>query len=442
MLPAVSSAAESAGAMPMVTSRRAQRQRWLCVALFVIGLVINYFDRVTLSIGNPEIRHDLGLSVAETGILLSAFSWAYALAQLPAGALVDKVGPRRLLAAAIFLWSLAQALAGFVTALAPFVAVRMALGLFEAPTAPTQARMVANWFERNRRGLPMGIANTGSSLGSVISPPILTWVMIGWGWRTMFVVMGVVGVIFAALWFLLYRDPAEAGIPEAEQTILRADAPAGGHGVTFGDWARLFRFRTTWGMVLGNFGAIYVIWLFIAWMPGYLEMEHHVSLLRTGFYASIPQIFGVIGAFSGGVLCDRLARRGVSLVNSRRLPLIGGLVGTAVFILPLAVTHDTALAIACISAAVFCSNVTSTAAWTLVTAVAPAGYVASIGSMQNAGGYIGASIAPIVTGFIVQGTGGFEGAFAVGSAVAVVSACCYALLVRHPISTSDLERLA
>jgi nitrate/nitrite transporter NarK len=281
----------------------------------------------------------------------------------------------------------------------------------------------------------MGIANSGSSLGSVLSPPILTWVMLAWGWRTMFIVMGVVGIIFSAVWFLLYRDPVDAGLSAPE---LAAARPAGGSTVTFAQWSRLFRFRTTWGMILGNFGSIYCIWLFIAWMPGYLEMEQHISMLRTGFYASIPQLFGVIGSLMGGIICDRLAQTGISLVNSRRFTLIGGLIGTALFILPVAMTHDTTIAITCISAAVFCANITSTSAWTLVTAVAPESYVASIGSMQNAGGYIGASVAPIVTGFLVEGTGGFHAAFAVGSGIALVSACCYAFLVRTPIAERDL----
>ncbi len=414
-------------------SRRTKVARWLPIGLFVLGLVINYFDRVTLSIGNPEIRRDLGLNVVQMGILLSAFSWAYAISQLPAGLLVDKIGPRRLLASAILCWSVAQALAGFVTSFAPFIATRMALGVFEAPTAPTQARMVANWFERARRGLPMGIANTGSSLGSVLGPPVLTWMMLGWGWRVMFATMGVCGVIFACLWFLLYRDPDEAGIPAADKAVIREGAAGPVRAVTLREWSYLFSFRITWGMIIGNFGAIYVVWLFIAWLPGYLEMEQHVSLLRTGFYAAIPQIFGVIGSLFGGFICDRCAKWGLSLINSRRIPLICGLLGTALFVLPIAFTHTTWISIAWISAAVFCSNLTSTSAWTLVTAVAPENYVASIGSMQNFGGYLGAAVAPIVTGLIVQLGGSFGPAFMVGSAMAAISALCYIVLVRQAI---------
>jgi sugar phosphate permease len=415
-------------------ARRTTTAQWLPIGLFVVGLVINYFDRVTLSIGNPEIRRDLGLNVAEMGILLSAFSWAYALSQLPAGLLVDKIGPRRLLAVAISLWSLAQALAGFVTSFAPFIAARMALGVCEAPTAPTQARMVANWFPKAQRGLPMGIANIGSSLGSVLSPPILTWLMITWGWRTMFVIMGGCGLVFAAVWYLLYRDPEESDLSEAAKAEIRADNIEPVAPVTIRQWSFLFRHQVTWGMILGNFGAVYVVWLFIAWLPGYFEMEHHVSLLRTGFYAAIPQIFGVLGSLSGGVICDRLAARGMRLIDSRRIPLICGLVGTALFVLPVAFTHSPVMAIIWICAAVFCSNLTSTAAWTLVTAVAPEGYVASIGSMQNCGGYLGASMAPLVTGFIVQETGGFAPAFIVGSVIAALAALCYIFLVREPIA--------
>ena len=414
-------------------------RQWLPVGLFVLGLVINYFDRITLSIGNTQIRSELGLSIGQMGILLSAFSWAYAASQLPAGVLVDKVGPRRLLAAAVFCWSTAQLTAGFVFSLAPFIASRMALGVFEAPTAPTQARMIANWFDRAHRGLPMGVANVGSSLGAVLSPPILTWIMLVWGWRTMFIVMGVVGMAFSLLWFLLYRDPEDAPLSDADRARTGIDVATHRDPVRMAEWARLFRSRVTWGLVLGNFGAIYVTWLFIAWLPGYLVMQQHVSLMRTGFYAAIPQFFGVLGALTGGWVCDRCAAWGMGLVNSRRVPLICGLIGSAVFTLPVALTHDTGLALTCIALAVFCSNVTSSAAWTLVTAVAPERYMASVGSMQNCGGYFGAAVAPIVTGYIVEGTGGFAPAFVVGSAMATFAALCYALLVTRPVLQTDLQ---
>jgi sugar phosphate permease len=288
----------------------------------------------------------------------------------------------------------------------------------------------------------MGIANTGSSLGSVISPPILTWMMLTWGWRVMFTAMGVVGMVFACVWFVCYRDPERVGIPTEELAAIRAGDTGHGKAVTLQRWSCLFRFRTTWGMILGNSGSSYLIWLFLAWMPGYLEIERHVSLLRTGFYTSIPQIFGVLGAVLGGIACDRLARGGFGLVNSRKIPLICGLIGTASFTMAVAFADATWVAVACISGAVFCSNITSTSAWTLVTAAAPENYVASIGSLQNFGGFIGASLAPIVTGFIVQATGTFAAAFVVGSVIAALAALCYTFVVRRPIGESELEQLA
>jgi sugar phosphate permease len=419
-------------------SRRTQILRWMPIGLFVFGMVKNFFDRLSLSIGNPEIRRDLGLNIAEMGILLSAFSWTYAFAQLPAGLLADKVNPRFFLAGALFLWSLVQAGAGLVSSLGAFIVARMGLGLFEAPAAPISARIVSNWFERKKRGLPMGFANSGSSIGPILGPPILTWIMLGWGWRAMFVSMGVAGMVFAFVWFLLYRDPDRAGIPQEEQAALHGDDAERRKAVTLRQWARLFRLRVTWGMILGNFGQIYVIWLFLTWMPGYLEIERHVSILHAGFYTSIPPIFGMCGSMFGGFMCDHLAARGFRLLNSRKTPLICGLVGAAVFTLPVAFTDTTWIAIAWISAAVFCGGITSASVWVLVTAVAPEDYVGSLGSMQNFGGYLGASMAPIVTGFIVQATGSFAMAFVVGSLVAALAAVCYLLVVTHRIAEADL----
>ncbi len=148
----------------------------------------------------------------------------------------------------------------------------------------------------------------------------------------------------------------------------------------------------------------------------------------------------MIGSLFGGFICDRCASWEFSLINSRRIPLILGLFGTALFVLPVAFTHTTWIALASISAAVFCSNLTSTSAWTLVTAVAPENYVASIGSMQNFGGYLGAAVAPIVTGLIVQSGGSFAPAFIVGSAISALAALCYIVLVRQPIAQGDVDR--
>lgn len=227
-----------------------RRQRSALIMLVIAG-TLNYLDRSTLSIANPLIRQELGLSIADMGLLLSAFLWAYAFAQLPGGALVDRVGPHRLLAAGLGLWSIAQAAAGFVTSFAQFSIARVFLGLGEAPMFSSAVRVVRDWYNVRDRGLPTGTWNCTSSLGPAIAPPILTALMIGLGWRWMFGIMGVMGIGVAALWFVLYRDPAEEHFTDAERHYLTdGEEPRTYAPVRLAEWLGLFRFRTTWGLSL------------------------------------------------------------------------------------------------------------------------------------------------------------------------------------------------
>src|ERR1700742_749385 len=179
------------------------------LAMLVVAGVINYVDRATLAVANLMIRDDLHLSIADMGYLLSAFLWAYAFAQLPTGAMVDRLGPRLLLACGLSLRSLAQVLGGFVQSFGQFFGARILLGVGEAPQFPTGARVVRDWFNPRDRGLATGIFNCASSLGTAIAVPLLTWLMLSFGWRTMFMIMGVAGLAMAAVWYLVYRNPTE-----------------------------------------------------------------------------------------------------------------------------------------------------------------------------------------------------------------------------------------
>jgi MFS family permease len=176
---------------------RVRRMQITALTLLVTSGAANYVDRATLAIGNPLIRADLHLSVADMGLLLSAFLWAYAFAQLPAGGLVDRFGPRRLLGAGILLWSIAQGLTGLCANFGHFVFGRAILGLGEAPQFPTGARVVRDWFNVRSRGLATGVFNCSSTLGTAIAAPLLTVIMLAVGWRWMFGIMGLAGVIVA-----------------------------------------------------------------------------------------------------------------------------------------------------------------------------------------------------------------------------------------------------
>ncbi len=423
---------------PPASIRRRQRS---ALILLVLAGTLNYLDRSTLSIANPLIRNELGLSIGDMGLLLSAFLWAYAFAQLPGGALVDRIGPHRLLSAGLGLWSVAQAAAGFVTSFWQFSIARVALGLGEAPMFSSAVRVVRDWYNVRDRGLPTGTWNCASSLGPAIAPPVLTGLMIALGWRWMFVSMGLVGLAVAAAWYLLYRDPDEADFNADERQYL-ADGEAADSGtpVRLAEWLGLFRFRTTWGLGMGFFGVVYMNWLYLTWLPGYLEIERHMSIMKTGVVAAIPFGFGVVGSIGGGWIADWLMRRGFSPISSRKIPVIAGVLGMVAFTVVAAEVADNFAAVTAVSAAVMFGAAASGMSWAMASVAAPANCTASLGAIQNFGGYLGGALAPTVTGFIVQSTGSFTPAFLASTAIGLVSAAAYLLVVRgEPISAEELQ---
>jgi sugar phosphate permease len=420
-------------APPPPAPPRVRRAQILALSLIVLSGIVNYMDRGTLSVANSTIREELGLSLGQMGLLLSAFSWSYAFAQLPAGPLADRFGPRRMLAAGLVVWSLAQAAGGFVTGYAQFITSRIVLGVGEAPQFPTAARVVANWFPVAARGKPTGIFNAASPLGTALAPLLLTLMIVYLDWRSMFIIMGVVGLVVAGLWYALYRDPLDLTLTATEHAYLDAGTiPTAPRKLSFAQWKSLFRYPTTWGMIIGFFGSVYLNWVYLTWLPGYLTQARHMSMVRTGFSASVPFFCGFIGCLVAGWLSDRVSRINPSLVVSRKIPVVIAMIGMAAFTVPAALVEDNTLALACISVVVFLANAASVFSWTLVSAVAPPNRVASLGSLQNFGGFLGGALAPILTGYIAEATS-FVPALLTGAAFAFISALSYLFLVRSPI---------
>ena len=250
--------------------------------------------------------------------------------------------------------------------------------------------------------------------------------------------MGVLGVLVAALWYLSYRDRVQVALDAAERAHLDAGLPPqdAGQRLTFADWLGLFRRRLTWGVVIGYVGIIYMLSLFLTWLPAYLERVHHLSLSQAGWVASLPFLAGACGVIGGGLLVDRLTRSGRSLAFSRKLPICGGLAAAGLFALCSAGVTGIGSVILRFSLALFSLNVAVAGTWSLVSVAVPSHQVASLASIQNFGGYFGGAFAPVITGMIVQQTGSFGLALGIAAAVAVAGALSYGLLVRLPDTPS------
>ncbi|MFK0270427.1 MFS transporter [Pseudomonas asiatica] len=420
-------------------------QRITVVFLLLIGIV-NYLDRSALSIANTSIQKDMMISPSQMGILLSAFSIAYAFAQLPMGMIIDRLGSKIALGASLLGWSVAQAAFGMVNSFAGFMGLRVLLGIGEAPMFPSAAKALSEWFDANERGTPTGVVWSSTCLGPCLAPPLLTLFMVNFGWRGMFIITGVIGVVLALCWLTFYKSKARylaelaaegKPLPSGQQApAATAQAPKASY---FAGWLDLFKHRSTWGAVLGFMGVIYMLWLHLTWLPGYFEREHGLDLYKTAWVVSLAYGFGAAGTIVAGRFCDLLVKRGMSVLASRKFSVITGLVLAALFTLPLSFVTGLTGCIILLCLALFSINMASATAWMIVNTIVDSQRVASFGSIQNFGGYIAGSVAPIVTGFSIQYSGSFTTAFMISAVVALCSAVAYFLLLQAPIGSAKVK---
>lgn len=420
-------------------------QRITVVFLLLIGIV-NYLDRSALSIANTSIQKDMMISPSQMGILLSAFSIAYAFAQLPMGMIIDRLGSKIALGASLLGWSVAQAAFGMVNSFAGFMGLRVLLGIGEAPMFPSAAKALSEWFDANERGTPTGVVWSSTCLGPCLAPPLLTLFMVNFGWRGMFIITGVIGVVLALCWLTFYKSKARylaelaaegKPLPSGQQApAATAQAPKASY---FAGWLDLFKHRSTWGAVLGFMGVIYMLWLHLTWLPGYFEREHGLDLYKTAWVVSLAYGFGAAGTIVAGRFCDLLVKRGMSVLASRKFSVITGLVLAALFTLPLSFVTGLTGCVILLCLALFSINMASATAWMIVNTIVDSQRVASFGSIQNFGGYIAGSVAPIVTGFSIQYSGSFTTAFMISAVVALCSAVAYFLLLQAPIGSAKVK---
>jgi MFS family permease len=396
--------------------------------LFMIG-VVNYLDRSALSIANTSIQKDLAITPVQMGVMLSAFSIAYAFSQLPLGALIDKLGSKLALGGSLIVWSVAQAAFGLFSGFSQLVGLRVLLGIGEAPVFPSAAKALSEWFDTQERGTATGWVWSSTCIGPCLAPPLLTVFMVHLGWRGMFLLTGLLGIVLAACWFMFYKSKAQymADTGRAEPVAVQAaKAPRL-------RWAAMFKERNTWGAFLGFMGVIYMIWLNLTWLPGYFEREHGLDLYRTAWVVSLAYLCGAVGTIVAGKACDRLVARGMKVLASRKLMVILGLVGGALFTLIVAFTTNVVACVLLLCLTLFFISMSSATAWMIVNTIVPSERVASFGSIQNFGGYLAGSIAPILTGFSVQQTGSFSSAFVISAVVAACSALAYFALLKEPV---------
>ena len=387
--------------------------------LFAAG-AINFMDRASLSVANTVVRAELHLTATDMGWLLSAFSLAYGFSQLPLISLMQRIGTRWALGGGLAVWSGAQLLISLVRGLPSFLVLRVLLGVGESPFYPAGVQSVREWFPVERRGRATALMNMSQTLSLAAAPPLLTCMMLRIGWRSMFAVLGGVGMIVAAAWCLLHR-PRTAAAPPAEASVPAENT-----------WSFLLRQRTVWGMMLGFGGVNYTSWLYIAWIPGYLETSRHLTLARSGWVGAIPFLFGALGMAFNGLVSDWQVQRGQSPATVHRLNLIAGMTLSAAGTFVVVRSASTSEAVAALSAALFCIHFAGTSGWGYAQAIGSRRYVASLGALQNFASFTIASVAPILTGWLLDRTHSFTLALEACSLVTLLGALSYATLGRPP----------
>ena len=404
-------------------------------------MMINYMDRSSLSIAAPHMIEDLGLTAADIGLLGTAFSLTYAFFQLPGGWLTDRLGAKPVYIIALGFWSIATSMMAFGHHLWHFMISRILLGVFEAPVSPTSAKIVAEWFPPRERGAAVGVYDSGSKWGPAVAPPILTFLILGFGWRAMFVILGLLGVVVAIGFWIFYRSPEhDRRVSAAELAHIRAreeddHAPAGHI-----PWLRLFTKPQTWAMVLGFVAVVWTLNIFVTFLPLMLNDIYSVTDEALGWYTSIPFAVGGIGGILGGWFTTKYSRMRTHLaplVCKRQIAAVyGGALAVCSILVGITTGHFAAQ-LSAMSLALFFCGALSAVGWSIPADVVTGSRVASIGSIQNFGGYFAGSLSPWLTGVLVTTTGSYLIPFIVGAAVAVIAGIAYLLLLRAPIRVSE-----
>lgn len=411
------------------------RSRFFIMVLLFVTVVINYLDRSNLSIAAPHLAKDLAIDPVHMGLVLSAFGWTYAAMQIPGGWLVDKVSPRVLYPLAIGLWSLATVGLGFAGSFIALIVLRLAVGALEAPAYPINNRVVTTWFPESERATAIGFYTSGQFVGLAFLTPVLIYLQQTFGWHMVFVVTGGIGIVWAVIWYAVYREPKDfKGANAAEIELIQRGgglvdldkANSTKKPFQWRDLGIVLTKRKLWGVYLGQFCLTSTLWFFLTWFPTYLVQYRGMDFIKAGFLASVPFLAAFVGVICSGLLSDWLVRRGFSLGVARKLPIISGLlISTSIF--GANYVDTPALIITCLALAFF-GNGLASITWSMVSALAPARLLGLTGGVFNFVGNLSAICVPIVIGFLVEGDN-FAPAITYIAVMALMGALSYGLLV-------------
>lgn len=420
------------------------RVRLLIVLMLFTVTSLNYADRATLSISGSGLSKELSLDSVTMGYLFSAFGWSYVAAQIPGGWLLDRFGSKWVYALSISLWSLFTLMQGWVgflgggTIIVSLFALRLLVGLAEAPSFPANARLVAAWFPGSERGTASAFFNSGQYFATVLFTPLMGWIAHDFGWRAVFYVMGGLGIVMALLWIkLIYGPNDHPMINDAERVYIKdggglvdMDVKSPTKAKSGPQWShikQLLSSRMLLGVYIGQYAITVLTYFFLTWFPIYLVKERGLTILQAGFVAVLPALAGFIGGVLGGVISDAILRRTGSLTIARKVPIIGGM------LLSMSIIGcnyvDSQVMIVGLMALAFFGKGIGALGWAVVSDTSPKQSGGLSGGLFNMFGNTAGITTPIVIGYILSVTGSFNGALIFIGLNALLAVLCYAFVV-------------
>ena len=417
-------------------SFHAPHRRWRIAVLLGIGVLVNFFDRVNISVAHNALRDAWGISALTFGVLSSAYNWTYAVLQIPVGVMLDRWGVRRIGRVATLIWSLASFASGLATGVASFFAARLLLGVGEAPTFPANAKAVGYWFPERERSFATSINDAAAKFASAIGVPILGLLLIGFGWRWSFIFTGIISFVYFLLFWGVYRNPSEDPRLSPGERQLLVDGRAQpenlhpesavvrhAHGAPL---LYLLRQPEVIGCTIGFAAYNYVFYLVLTWLPSYLSMSLHVDLLHSALDTSIPWLIATVtDLLIGGWMVDALVKKGARPWLVRQSVLVGGLaLGAALYGAGFA--HTPRVALFWISIAMAGLGAMAPVGWSVPSLIAPRASVGRVGGIMNFATQLAAISAPIVTGYFA-GKHNFRASFLIAAIVLVIGIAGYIL---------------
>lgn len=419
------------------TVPKAGYYRWIICALLFFAATINYIDRQVIGILKPTLQAEFGWSELDYGDIVFAFQLAYGIGFVFAGRLMDRLGTRLGFSVAIVLWSLAaighaEAVVvgdmvgpvfgflglGYSTSVVGFIVMRFLLGLGEAGNFPAAIKTVAEWFPRRERALATGIFNSGTNIGALMTPLVVPWIAVTYGWYWAFVVTGLVGFAWLVFWVLMYAPPEQhPRVTPAELAYIRSD-PA--DASRFVPWRKLLPHRQAWAFAAGKFLTDPVWWLYLFWIPDFLNRNYGLDLTRMGPPLIVIYLVADFGSIGGGWLSSALIARGWTVNRSRKTAMLM----MALAVVPIVFASSVQnlwVAVALVSIAAAAHQGWSANLFTLTSDMFPKGAVGSVVGFGGMCGAIGGMLIAKVTAYLLQTTGSYVPVFLMAGCMYLVA---------------------